>query len=175
VIATLGHLPPPDAAAGPGGPLRAVTTMAFGPDAPIDRLDHQAAEALVRAYWHAGRAGEAEVGPEHLLLALIGSDSQWLVRLWVDIGVDPAALEATLRGPTGRSESRSERAANISRELIATITRASAIAAQRNRAFIRPEHLLLAIAGGQGRAAAALVTAGATVERIHNSFDKLGM
>src|SRR5207302_778655 len=68
-----------------------VAATAFGPPAPIDRLDHHAGEALVRAYWHAGAAGHAEVGPSHLLLALIGSDSQWLVPIWSELAVDPLA------------------------------------------------------------------------------------
>src|SRR5439155_1129760 len=89
VIATLGQHPPERAAAGAhaGGPF---TT--FGAGGPIDRLDGDANRALARAFWEAGRANQDEIRTEHLLLALVRSDSAWLRRAWTDLAKRVLAL-----------------------------------------------------------------------------------
>src|SRR2546430_157452 len=93
VIATLGQHPPERAAAGAhaGGPF---TT--FGAGGPIDRLDGDANRALARAFWEAGRANQDEIRTEHLLLALVRSDSAWLRRAWTDLAIDLEALATKL-------------------------------------------------------------------------------
>jgi len=175
VIATLGQHGGEGARLASPVERPAVGAQAFGPPAPIDRLDHHAGEALIRAYWHAGAAGHAEIGPAHLLLALIGSDSQWLVPLWLELAIDPLALAAKIRAAAAPQSGGEDVSPRMATALLGTINRASALAAQRNRAFIRPEHLLLALAMGQDPAATALASAGATPERLREALERRGL
>jgi ATP-dependent Clp protease ATP-binding subunit ClpA len=57
--------------------------------------------------------------------------------------------------------------------LAESIDRAASFAAERHSTLIRPEHLLLAIAAGQGVAASALASVGATPQRVRAVIDKM--
>ena len=170
VIATLGQHPPERAAAGAhaGGPF---TT--FGAGGPIDRLDGDANRALARAFWEAGRANQDEIRTEHLLLALVRSDSAWLRRAWTDLAIDLEALATKLAAAAPPREGPPPASLSLGTELGALIGRALTRAAERNSALARPEHLLLAIVDEPESAAAKLLASlGATRERVREIVDR---
>jgi ATP-dependent Clp protease ATP-binding subunit ClpA len=140
----------------------------------FDRLDTEASRILSRAYWEAGRKQEERIGPEHLLLALIGDDSAWLRRTWKELDVDLDDLTARIDAAAQPPRDLAQRGRLVpSAELLAVVDRASSFAAQRNSAFIRPEHLLLGLAADyQGIAVTWLRAEGVTPERVREVVDK---
>ena len=144
------------------------------PVGPFDRLDTEASRILSRAYWEAGRKQEERIGPEHLLLALIGDDSAWLRRAWKELEVDLDDLTARIDAAAQPPRETAQRGRLVpSEELLAVVDRASSFAAQRNSGFIRPEHLLLGIAAdAQGIAVTWLRAVGVTPERVREVVDK---
>src|SRR5687768_3492601 len=100
VIATLGQQHP-----GAAGHFEAGTFappgLAFLRHGPWDRLDLDATKAVLRAYWEAGRLGQSHVGPEHLLLGLIASESAWMGRIWKQLAVDATDLASRISSAAG--------------------------------------------------------------------------
>jgi len=171
VIATLGQQHPDTATA--TAAKSADFIMATESSMPLDRLDAISRRSLARATWEAGRANEVEVMPHHLLLALVASDEVWIHRVLAEIGVDLADVVARIDlaappRPGPRPPTTAE-----SRALIAVIARAASLAAERNRALIRNEHLLLAIAADDGVGATVLASVGATPQRIREILDRM--
>jgi len=172
VIATLGQQHPETAAAtATAAAMSAAFIMATQSSMPLDRLDAASRRALARAYWEAGRANEEEVMPHHLLLALVASEEVWIRRVLTQAGVDFGDLVSRIDGAAPvRSGPRPPTIAE-SRALITVLARAAALAAERNRASIRNEHLLLAIAAEDGIGATVLTAVGVTPQRIREILD----
>jgi ATP-dependent Clp protease ATP-binding subunit ClpA len=140
---------------------------------PHERLGGDAQLALVRAYWEAGRANAEAVEPHHLLLGLIASEQVWIRRILKELVIDPAGLTALIDAAAPKRDG--ERAGSVeeSRALMETFGRAASIAAERNFATIRSEHLLLAIAACDDTASKVLATAGASPEKIREISDRM--
>ena len=138
-----------------------------------DRLDAAGQRAMARAYWEAGRANEIEVAAHHLLLGLMANEEVWTQKLLSDLGVSPSGLVALIDAAAPRRDGPRSGLVLESPSLAEVLARAASIAAERNRAFIRPEHLLLAIATSAGVGAATLEAAGATRERIRESLERM--
>jgi ATP-dependent Clp protease ATP-binding subunit ClpA len=95
-------------------------------------------------------------------------------RVLTQVGVDSADLVARIDAaapprpgprPPGNTESRA---------LLEVIARSASLAAERNSALIRSEHLLLlAIAAGDGVGATVLTAVGATPQRIREILDRM--
>jgi ATP-dependent Clp protease ATP-binding subunit ClpA len=143
------------------------------PVASVDRLDASGQRALARAYWEAGRANETEVAPHHLLRGLLASEQAWIQIALTQLGVDSPALLARLDAAAPPAKASSGDGLREAPALGEVFARAASLAAERNRAFIRPEHLLLAIAGSPGIAAAALESMGATQQRIREILERM--
>lgn len=172
VIATLGQGHPGEATAAAASP----GTAGFVPSsraAAVDRLDAEATRALTRAYWEAGRLNHEQVGPEHLLLALIASDSAWVRRVLtqMDVHIENLASLIIAAGPAREGARPAE--VTEGAELTDTINRAAALAASRNSLLVRPEHLLLAVAAGQGIGASSLELVGVTAARLRDVIDRM--
>ena len=171
VIATLGQQHPDTATA--TAAKSADFIMATESSMPLDRLDAISRRSLARATWEAGRANEVEVMPHHLLLALVASDEVWIHRVLAQLGVDFADLVARIDAASPPRPGPRPPGIMEGHALIATIARAASIAAERNRALIRTEHLLLAIAAGEGIGATVLAALGATSQRIAEILDRM--
>jgi ATP-dependent Clp protease ATP-binding subunit ClpA len=172
VIATLGQQHPETAAAtATTAAMSAAFIMATQSSMPLDRLDAASRRALARAYWEAGRANEEEVMPHHLLLALVASEEVWIRRVLTQAGVDFGDLVSRIDGAAPVRPGPRPPATAESRALITVLARAAALAAERNRASIRNEHLLLAIAAEDGVGATVLTAVGATPQRIREILD----
>ena len=153
----------------PGARVIASSHLVFA----ADRLDAAGQRALARAYWEAGRANEVEVAPHHLLLGLIANDDVWIQKAFAELGVKPSDLIGRIEAAAPRREGPRPSLLLESQSLAEVLARAASIAAERSRACIRPEHLLLAIASSSGVGAAALETAGATTERIRETLERM--
>jgi ATP-dependent Clp protease ATP-binding subunit ClpA len=147
--------------------------MAFQPMQQKDRLDPATKRVLPRTYWEAGHANQEVVMPHHLLLALVATDEVWAHRTLAKLGIDSADLVRRIEAaappqPGPRRPQLSDGAA-----FVELMTRAGAVAAVRNCASIRGDHLLLAIAAGEGVGATVLTAVGATPERIREILDRM--
>jgi ATP-dependent Clp protease ATP-binding subunit ClpA len=138
-----------------------------------DRLDDGARRVRRRAYWEAGRANEEEVKPHHLLLALVASEEVWIRRVLADAGVDVTDLVARIDAAAPPRPGPRPPGLTEGQALFDVIARAASLAAQRNRAMIRGEHLLLAIAAGDGVGATVLNAVGATPQCIREILDRM--
>jgi ATP-dependent Clp protease ATP-binding subunit ClpA len=175
VIATLGQQP-----SWRGGsevvqtPMRPADFVATSSSAiPLDRLDGASRRALARAYWEAGRANEEEVKPHHLLLALVANEEVWIRRLLAQLGVDFADLVARIDAASPPRPGPRPPGVTEGHAFVATIARAASISAERNRPLIRNEHLLLAIAAGDGVGATVLSAVGLSPQRIAEILDRM--
>jgi ATP-dependent Clp protease ATP-binding subunit ClpA len=140
---------------------------------PHDRLDGGARRARARAYWEAGRANEEQIMPHHLLLALVANEEVWIRRVLADAGVDFADLVARIDAATPPRPGARPAGLTEGQALFEVIARAASLAAERNQAMIRNEHLLLAIAAGDGVGATVLSAVGATPQRIREIIDRM--
>jgi ATP-dependent Clp protease ATP-binding subunit ClpA len=173
VIATVAQ--PPDAGRAPArtGPAPADFVTANQYSTPYDRLDASSKRAVARAYWEAGRANDEEVVPHHLLLALVANEEAWMGRVLEQVGVNSADLvrrvDAAAPPRTG------PRPVAVTEGLAFTqmIARAASLAAAHNRALIRNEHLLIAIAASRGVGSMVLTAVGATQERLREIIDRM--
>ncbi|HEY7624386.1 MAG TPA: Clp protease N-terminal domain-containing protein [Candidatus Limnocylindria bacterium] len=168
VLAVLGQVPTATAA-----PAEGIARMARVQMRPHERLGGDAQLALVRAYWEAGRANAEEVEPHHLLLGLIASEQAWIRRILRDLAIDPTGLATLIDAAAPRRDGLRPAGIRESRSLMEAFGRAASIAAERNFATMRSEHLLLAVAAGDDIAANVLATAGATPQKIREISDRM--
>jgi ATP-dependent Clp protease ATP-binding subunit ClpA len=139
----------------------------------VDRRVGGGQRGLARAYWEAGRANDQEVGPHHLLHGLLASQEVWINKILTELGVDLPSLIARIDAAAPRSEGPRPASLTEAAALSEVFARAASFAAERNRALIRPEHLLLAVAGSPGIAATALNSVGATPNRIREIIERM--
>jgi ATP-dependent Clp protease ATP-binding subunit ClpA len=164
VLLTIGQQAPPPSA----GPIAGVLATPLA-----DRLDSQAANALARAYWEAGRLNQEEIRPEHLLLGLLTNDAVLVRGLMQRLHVGPEAVcDAVIAGAPAREGPRPA-ALTEAPALRETLNRAWSLALDRNSTRIRVEHLLLALTLGEGVAGNVLRDAGVTVVRLRELIDSM--
>jgi len=178
VIAALGQQHPETdmaaaASAGVGTPAGAVHMARSHPTASVDRFDGSSQRALARAYWEAGRANDKEVAPHHLLRGLLAGEDLWVHMILTQLGVDLSSLVATIDTAAPRSDGPRPASLVEAPTLSEIFARAGLFAAERNRASIRSEHLLLAISSTAGIAATALNSVGATPKRILEILERM--
>ena len=140
---------------------------------PHDRLDGGSRRARARAYWEAGRANEEQIMPHHLLLALVANEEVWIRRALADAGVDVVDLVARIDAAAPPRPGPRPPGLTEGQALFDVISRAASLAAERNRAMIQNEHLLLAIAAGEGVGATVLAAVGATPQRLREIIDRM--
>jgi ATP-dependent Clp protease ATP-binding subunit ClpA len=178
VIALLGQQHPgidmaAAASAGVSTPPGAAFIARSHPTPSVDRVDASGQRAIARAYWEAGRANEREVGPHHLLRGLLAGEEVWVNKILKELGVDLANLAARIDAAAPPREGPRPASVTEGQALSAVFARAATFAAERNRAFIRSEHLLFAIACAPGIAATALNSVGATPKRILEILERM--
>ncbi len=139
--------------------------------------------ALTAALQAASAAGNPEIRPAHLLLALLGQTDGIAGPLLEAVGVQSATVRAEAQALVDRlpSSSGATSQPQLSRESLAAITSAQQLATEMGDEFVSTEHLLVGLAGGIGRAASAgdsdvaklLSNAGATPQALREAFVKV--
>ncbi|HUJ63485.1 MAG TPA: ATP-dependent chaperone ClpB [Kofleriaceae bacterium] len=134
----------------------------------IDQLTLKAREALASARDAAIARHHAEIGAEHLLVALLDQEGGVVPRILTKLGADPRVVAADL----DRALDKLPRAhgsaldVDLGRSVKDTWEAAAKQAQEMKDEFISTEHFLLALAGGKTAAGDVLRTAGATRDAI---------
>ena len=139
--------------------------------------------ALTAALQAASAAGNPEIRPAHLLLALLNQTDGIAGPLLEAVGVNPATIRAEAQGLADRlpSSSGATSQPQLSRESLAAINAAQALATEMDDEYVSTEHLLVGLAGGMGRSAPAgdsdvaklLTGASASPQALREAFIKV--
>jgi ATP-dependent Clp protease ATP-binding subunit ClpB len=130
----------------------------------------QAISAAVQA---ASLAGNPDVGPTHLLGALLAQGDGIAAPLLTAVGADPAAVRAELTALGNRLPSAAGStvaAPQLSRDALAAITAAQQLATEMGDEYVSTEHLLVGLASGRTAVADLLHRHGATPEALREAF-----
>ncbi|MGW0517853.1 ATP-dependent chaperone ClpB [Crossiella sp. NPDC003009] len=133
-------------------------------------------QAISSAVQAAGVAGNPDVGPVHLLGALLAQADGLAAPLLAAVGADTARvrpeldrLAQQLPSATGATVS----APQFSRESLRVLTHAQQLATEMNDEFVSTEHLLVGLAAEGGTVADLLRRHGASPEALREAFDKV--
>ena len=139
-----------------------------------NKLTTKSQEAVAAAVRLAAARGHADVGPVHLMSALLESDGGVAVPLLESVGVDPVELRGLVKADLDRIPSAAGAtvaAPNLSRPGYAVLTAAAESASALGDDYISTEHLLVGIAVAGREVAQALRARGATPEVLTEKFD----
>ena len=114
----------------------------------FDQLTIKSQEAIQEAQRDARARGNAELTPDHLLLALLRQSDGVAIPILQKIGIDPEALAADAQTDLDRQPKVSGASADAapSREFTRLLDRAFEIARDFGDEYVSAEHLLLALA-----------------------------
>ncbi|MBC7304651.1 MAG: ATP-dependent chaperone ClpB [Nocardia sp.] len=128
--------------------------------------------ALTAALQAASAAGNPEIRPAHLLVALLDQTDGIAAPLLKAIGVDPATVEREagdladkLPRATGATTT-----PQLGRESLAAITAAQRLATELGDEYVSTENLLVGLADGDSEVAKLLRNHGATPEALRDAF-----
>jgi ATP-dependent Clp protease ATP-binding subunit ClpB len=131
--------------------------------------------ALTSALQAASSAGNPEIRPAHLLLALLTQNDGIAAPLLEAVGVEPATIRAEaqrlldrLPQTTGASSQ-----PQLSRESLAAISTAQQLATEMDDEYISTEHLLVGLATGDSDVAKLLTGHGASPQALREAFVKV--
>ncbi|BBG05414.1 MULTISPECIES: ATP-dependent chaperone ClpB [Pseudonocardia] len=130
----------------------------------------QAISAAVQA---ATLAGNPDVGPTHLLGALLAQGDGIAAPLLTAVGADAAAVRAELTALGNRLPSASGSsvsAPQLQRDALAAITAAQQLATEMGDEYVSTEHLLVGLARSGGPVAQLLQRHGATPDALRDAF-----
>ncbi|MBB4855198.1 ATP-dependent Clp protease ATP-binding subunit ClpB [Mycobacteroides chelonae] len=128
--------------------------------------------ALTAALQAATAAGNPEIRPAHLLVALLSQADGIAAPLLQAVGVDPATVRNEAQAIADRLPQVSNASANpqLSRDSIAAITTAQQLATELNDDYVSTEHLLVGLATGDSDIAKLLVNNGAAPQALRDAF-----
>jgi len=133
----------------------------------LDRLTVKAQEALAAAQGSASENGQAEIGPLHLLDALLRQEGGLAAPLLEKIGIPAERIRSIVSSEISRLPSQSSGGGmGLSPELNAVFTRAEKEARQLKDEYTSVEHLLLGLAEEPSQAKEVLSALGADREAI---------
>src|SRR5664279_1398432 len=134
----------------------------------IDQLTVKAREAIAASRDAAMAKNHAEVGAEHLLLALIDQESGVFPRLLQKLGADPDIVRADVEKSLEKRPRVTGSALDVDlgRSLKDAWADAARLANEMKDYFTSTEHLLIALSEGKTPAGEALRNAGATKDAI---------
>ena len=134
----------------------------------IDNLTVKAREALTSARDVAIARSSAEVGAEHLLVALLDQDGGVVPRILTKLGADPQIVRADLERALAKKPRATGSALDVDlgRSLKDAWEAAGKQANEMKDEYISTEHFLIALAESKGAAGDALRNAGATKAAI---------
>jgi ATP-dependent Clp protease ATP-binding subunit ClpB len=133
-----------------------------------EKLTIKAQEALNEASAIAQRGDNSQVEVEHLLLALLNQEDGIVAPIIERIGADPARVKAGTEALIAGVPKIYGEAAQLyfSSAASKTLAKAEAEAGALKDEFVSTEHILIAIAAGEGKAAELLKKAGVTKNAI---------
>ncbi len=136
----------------------------------------KAQQAISAAVQAAALAGNPDVGPTHLLGALLAQGDGIASPLLAAVGADVSAVRGELTQLGGRLPSASGStvsAPQLSREALAAVTAAQQLATEMGDDYVSTEHLLVGLASAGGPVAQLLRRHGATPEALREAFAKV--
>ena len=131
--------------------------------------------ALTAALQAASAAGNPEIRPAHLLLALLQQTDGIAGPLLEAVGVQPATIRAEAQRLVDRlpSSSGATSQPQLSRESLAAINTAQQLATEMGDEFVSTEHLMVGLATGDSDVAKLLTNAGASPQALRDAFVKV--
>src|SRR5262249_21849883 len=135
----------------------------------FDQLTIKSQEAIQEAQRDARARGNAELTPDHVLLALLRQTEGVVVPILQKLGVDPDALAKEVESELDRRPKVSGASADaaLSRELNRVFDRAFEVAREFGDEYVSTEHLLLALSESDaGDASRRLAKAGAKKDAL---------
>ena len=133
----------------------------------------QAVSAAVQA---AALAGNPDVGPTHLLGALLAQGDGIAAPLLAAVGADPAAVRTEVSALGKKLPSAAGAtvgAPQLSRETLGAITAAQQLATEMGDEYVSTEHLLVGLASTRGAVADLLRRHGAGPEALREAFARV--
>ncbi|MEW1882775.1 ATP-dependent chaperone ClpB [Rhodococcus sp. NPDC080181] len=128
--------------------------------------------ALSAALQAASAAGNPDIRPAHLLVALLDQTDGIATPLLKAVGVDPATVRREAQNLVDRlpSASGSTTTPQLGRETLAAITAAQHLATELDDEFVSTEHLMVGLATGNDDVAKLLSGHGAGANELRNAF-----
>ena len=128
--------------------------------------------ALSAALQAASAAGNPDIRPAHLLVALLDQTDGIASPLLKAVGVDPAAVRGEAQTLVDRlpSATGSTTTPQLGREALAAITTAQSLATELDDEFVSTEHLMVGLATGDSDVAKLLTGRGASAGELRDAF-----
>ncbi|MEP9394822.1 MULTISPECIES: ATP-dependent chaperone ClpB [Gordonia] len=129
-------------------------------------------QALSAAVAAAAAAGNPDVRPAHILVALLDQSDGIASPLLKAVGVDPSAVRTQAQAMVDRAPTVSSASAQpqLSRESIAAVSAAQQLATELNDEYVSTEHLVVGLATGDSDVAKLLHNVGATPQALREAF-----
>ncbi len=130
-------------------------------------------QALSAAVQAAASAGNPDVRPAHILVALLDQSDGIASPLLKAVGVDPSSVRAQAQGLVDRMPTVAQASATppqLSRESIAAISAAQQLAGELDDEYVSTEHVVVGLATGDSDVAKLLHNAGATPQELRDAF-----
>jgi ATP-dependent Clp protease ATP-binding subunit ClpB len=130
---------------------------------------------LTSALQAASAAGNPEIRPAHLLLALLTQNDGIAAPLLEAVGVEPATIRAESQRILDRlpQVSGANSQPQLSRESLAAITAAQQLATEMDDEYVSTEHLMVGLATGDSEVAKLLTGHGASPQALREAFVKV--
>lgn len=131
--------------------------------------------ALTSALQAATAAGNPQITPAHLLMALLTQNDGIAAPLLEAVGVEPATIRAEAERLISRlpSVSGSNSQPQLSPDAITAITTAQHLATEMDDEYVSTEHLMVGLATGGHDVARLLTGAGASPDALRDAFTKV--
>ncbi len=131
--------------------------------------------ALTAALQAASAAGNPEIRPAHLLMALLTQTDGIAGPLLEAVGVNPATIRTEAQALVDRlpSSSGATSQPQLSRESLAAINAAQQLATEMDDEYVSTEHLMVGLATGDSDVAKLLTGAGASPQALREAFTKV--
>ncbi|MCP2276353.1 ATP-dependent Clp protease ATP-binding subunit ClpB [Nocardia amikacinitolerans] len=128
--------------------------------------------ALTAALQAASAAGNPEIRPAHLLVALLDQTDGIAAPLLKAVGVDPATVRREAQDIVDRlpRATGATTTPNLGREALGAITAAQRLATELGDEYVSTEHVLVGLAGGDSDVTKLLTKHGATADALREAF-----
>ncbi|MFZ2174579.1 MAG: ATP-dependent chaperone ClpB [Rhodococcus sp. (in: high G+C Gram-positive bacteria)] len=128
--------------------------------------------ALTAALQSASSAGNPDIRPAHLLVALLDQTDGIAAPLLKAVGVDPAAVHREAQTLVDRlpRTTGATTTPQLGREALASLTTAQRLATELDDEYVSTEHLMVGLASGESDVSALLTRHGATPDALREAF-----
>jgi ATP-dependent Clp protease ATP-binding subunit ClpB len=131
--------------------------------------------ALTSALQAAAAAGNPQIVPSHLLMALLTQNDGIAAPLLEAVGVDPATIRNEAQRLIDRlpSASGASSTPQLSRESLAVLSVAQQLATEMDDEYVSTEHMMVGLATGDSDVAKLLTGHGASPQALRDAFVKV--